>query len=178
MSDYFLGEIRAFAFPWAPRGWAICDGRTMPVQQNAALFSLLGVQFGGDGRTTFNLPDLQGRAPVHLGGQTSLPSAVTKAGRETVTLATSEMPAHSHAFVATTNVATDLKAAGKVLATTPNDMSQPPVLRPIYGSGATTVQLASATLGMTGSSQPHSNMQPFLVVNYCIALQGVYPPRE
>jgi microcystin-dependent protein len=177
MSDYFLGEIRAFSFDWAPAYWAVCDGRIMQIQQNNALYSLLMTQFGGDGRTTFGLPDLQGRVPVHLGGQ-SLPQALTKAGSETVILATAEMPAHNHPFIASTETATQIKPAGNMLATVPADASPTPTVRPIYGNAASNAALAASTIGVAGGGQPHNNMQPFLVVNYCIALAGIYPTRD
>jgi microcystin-dependent protein len=175
MSDFFIGEIRAFSFNWAPAYWAVCDGRIMQIQQNTALYSLLQTQFGGDGRTTFGLPDLQGRAPVHLGGQALQPT-VFKSGAETVNLAATEMPAHNHPFVASTETATQLKPTGNMLATVPADSTS--TVRPIYGSGATSAVLADATIDSAGGGQSHNNMQPFLVVNYCIALAGLYPSRD
>jgi microcystin-dependent protein len=177
MSDYFIGEIRAFSFDWAPVHWAVCDGRLMQIQQNPPLYSLLLTQFGGDGRTTFGLPDLRGRAPVHLGGQ-SLSSSLLKSGSETVTLAMADMPAHNHPFVATTNPATDTKTTGNVLAVAQADLSTAHTPRPLYGSTTTDTTLISSTIESAGGGQAHDNMQPFLVVNYCISLMGLYPTRD
>lgn len=177
----FVGEIRMFSFDFAPKGWAICDGSILSGQQNQALFSLLGNQFsGGDGRTTFALPDLRGRTPVAMGfdGTTNYPVG-TYGGVESVTLGATDLPAHSHNtnvvdadanYVAPLN---NLYANSVATGTYPAMNLYSP--SPAAGSQVT---LNAATVTSAGGGQPHTNMQPFQVMNYCIALQGLYPPRD
>ena len=166
MSDPFLAEIKMVGFNFAPRGWALCDGQLLPIAQNSALFSLLGTTYGGDGRTTFALPDLRGRAPMHVGSGVNLGS---KAGAETVTLTESQLPVHVHQR-ANTDQARSNTPLGNLLsgrARRGKAVWTPPVNR---------VSLGSDTAA--GGGQPHNNMQPYLVLNFCIALQGVFPSRN
>ena len=172
--DPFVAEIRIFGFNFAPRGWAFCNGQLMPIAQNTALFSLLGTTYGGNGQTTFGLPNLQGSAVMHQGqGPGMTPRFLGETGGSAnVALLQSELPPHSHnVTVAATNdaVADRSNATGNVLAK-PIDSSYAP------GGSNTTMNPNSSTLA--GSSAPHNNMQPYLVINFCIALQGVYPPRS
>lgn len=178
----FIGEIRMFSFVWAPRGWAVCNGAQLQIQQNPALYSLLGKQYGGDGVKTFNLPDLRGQVPVGQGQYSDATGAAiyqvgNKSGAETVTLTTAQMPAHSH----TTNVVTtgsgNSPVPGANLLAQPGPYQSNPVIA-IYapkGSNAP-VALAASTISPNGGS-PHTNMQPWAVTNYCIATTGNYPTR-
>jgi microcystin-dependent protein len=172
MADPFVAEIRIFPFNFAPHGWAFCDGQLLPISQNTALFSLLGTTYGGDGKSTFALPDLQGRAPMHpgQGPGLSLYDLGQQSGDETVTLLTSEMPAHNHVLRADT---VDL---GDTNIPNPNATFAQSSGGTLYATSADT-QLGVEALGITGGSQPHTNMQPYLTLNFCIALQGVFPPR-
>lgn len=164
--DPFIGEIKILAFNWAPQGWALCDGSLLSIQQNAALYALLGTQYGGNGSTTFGLPDLRGRAPMHRA--TSATVLGTKGGAETVALDNAGMPAHTHTFaVSSAPGIRSLNNGSCVLASTANDFGAPSAL----------VSLAASTCGPNGSGTPHNNMQPSLVVNYAIAVQGLFPPR-
>lgn len=170
MSDQFVGEIRIFGFNFAPVDWAACDGAIMPISQNTSLFSILGTNYGGNGSTTFGLPDLRGRAVMGpLGGVLNDPQ-----GSSTVSLADAEMPAHSHTAYGDNSRAAATTAGGRLPArfqVTFNqsfintDASPPPAI----------TSLAPQAVGTSGESQPHENMQPFLVMNYCIALQGAWP---
>ena len=174
MTDPFVAEIRIFAGNFAPRGWAFCNGQIMPINQNTALFSLLGTNYGGDGRNTFALPNLQGRAPMHPGQGPGLDwyNLGEMTGSETVTLLTSEMPAHNHAVNVNTRPGDLADPTDHVLARSggPN----------VYQTNASQNQtpMAGNTLAAVGGSQPHNNMQPYLSLNFIIALQGVYPPRS
>ncbi len=165
----FLGAIFMFAGNFAPRGFALCDGQVLPISQNTALFSLLGTTYGGNGQTTFALPDLRGRAPVHAGqGPGLTPYALgEQTGTENVTLQTAQMPQHNHAVNVSTQQTSDV-APGNVPATGGAYATSP-------SSGQS---LAAGTLGEAGGSQPHPNLQPLLVVNFIIALQGIYPSRN
>ena len=167
MDEPFLGEIRPFAFGFPPKGWASCDGQLLPIAQNAALFSLLGTMYGGDGRSTFALPDLRGRAGMHL---SSLHIQGERAGQEGVALTGAQIPLHSHTANCSNVVGTQTSPAGKFWA---QDSDGNVVFN--SAGGAT---MAAAAIGNTGQSQPHPNMQPYLVVNYCIALQGIFPSRS
>jgi microcystin-dependent protein len=172
MTEPFVGEIRMFAGNFAPSGWAYCDGQLLQVSQNDALFSLLGTIYGGDGRTTFGLPDLRGRLPIHHGsglGLTPRPLG-QKSGEENVTLNTNELPSHTHAMKASTAVGTQNNPAGEFLGASPTVR----VFRP----GAPAVPLNAASITSLGGSQNHTNLMPFLCINFIIALFGIYPSRN
>jgi microcystin-dependent protein len=171
--DPFVAEIRINAFNFAPLGWAFCDGQLLPISQNTALFSLLGTAYGGDGKSNFALPDLQGRAPLHPGTGQGLSQYVLgeETGSQNVTLLESEMPAHTHTMKA---------------SALPSDQGAPNSARSMarsvnafaYVSGSPTlVPMSDQAIAPTGSSLPHNNMMPFLTLNFCIALQGVFPQR-
>ncbi|MGE7694704.1 phage tail protein [Lysinibacillus sp. NPDC094177] len=177
MADAYTGEIRIFSGNFAPSGWAFCNGQLMNIQQNPALFSILGVQYGGDGRTTFALPNLIGSAPMNQGEGTGLtPRQVGQVvGAQTVTLLQSQIPAHTHTPKAiqgagTSGDPTDCLWAEGVGA------GRPPKQPSLYDTNPN-VQMNLQALGLTGGSQPHNNMQPFLAMNYIICLQGEFPPR-
>jgi microcystin-dependent protein len=172
MADPFVAEIRIFPFNFAPKGWAWCDGQLLPLSQNTALFSLLGTTYGGNGKSNFALPDLQGRAPMHpgQGPGLSLHDLGETGGSETVTLLESEIPAHSHGMRAYTQDPADLfSPAGNALARSNNGNA--------WGTAANLVNLAPESLAPAGGDQPHNNMQPYLTFYFNIALQGVFPPR-
>lgn len=172
MSEPFVGEIRMFAGNFAPRGWAFCDGQLLAVSQNDALFSLYGTIYGGDGRTTFGLPDLRGRIPLHQGHGPGLSERRlgSKGGAEKVTLTTNQLASHSHDWNGNTATATDAGPQGKVLAT-------PSGLRLFEPAGQDT-DLASSTIANTGGSQSHTNLMPTLCVHFIAALVGIYPSRN
>ena len=173
MADPFVAEIRIYPFNFAPRGWAFCNGQLLPISQNTALFSLLGTYYGGDGRSTFGLPNLQSRAVMHpgQGPGLSLRGLGETGGSDTVTLLQSQIPSHTHALVASNEIGEDRKAVGEAMARSTGG--------PLYGLvPATPVALAPEAVGPAGSSQPHNNLLPYLTLNFCIALQGVFPPRS
>jgi microcystin-dependent protein len=169
----FVAEIRIFPFGFAPTGWAFCNGQIIPLSQNTALFSLLGTTYGGDGKTNFALPDMQGNSPMQpgQGAGLSLHDLGEVGGEQSVTLLESEMPSHPHALTADQRPANlDNPSPLNALArSSPNIYKTP--------TGAATVPLSDLAVGPAGGDQPHNNMQPFLTLNFCIALQGVYPPR-
>ena len=172
MSEPFLGEIRIFGFTFAPKGWALCQGQILPISQNTALFSLLGVTYGGNGTSNFALPDLRGRVPVSFGQgnglQNYLQGEVT--GTESVTLDATQMPSHSHTVEASAAKATAKTPLGAVPGhAKADDYAAAP-------DGTTT--MAAAMIAPTGGDQPHDNLQPLLVMNFCIALQGIFPSRS
>ncbi|MGJ8570399.1 MAG: phage tail protein [Hoeflea sp.] len=174
MSEPFIAEIRIFAGNFAPRGWAFCDGQLLPVSQNTALFSLIGTTYGGDGRATTALPNLQGRAPMHPGRGPGLTSRRLgqRGGVETVTLSEAQMPNHTHTMMADGFPgAFQVPAANRTIARSSGG--------PAYQSNATSnlVNMADATLEPTGGSQAHNNLQPYLTMNFIIALVGLYPSR-
>ncbi|MXV20148.1 phage tail protein [Deinococcus xianganensis] len=171
MSEPFVGEIRIFAGNFAPTGWALCNGQILPISQNTALFSLLGTTYGGDGRTTFGLPNLQGRAPMHWGNGPGLTprNLGESGGAPTATLLTSQMPAHTHTMNAAIDPAESDNPANLALARGSN-------ISPYAPTPNTT--LNPSTLSGQGGNQPHNNMQPYLTMNFIIALQGIYPPRS
>lgn len=176
MSEPFLAEVRPFAFNFAPRGWASCDGQILPINQNQALYSLLGTIYGGDGRVTFALPDLRGRTPVHVGssGAGSPVQLGQRGGEESHVLTVQEMPAHTHTAQATSATPASTAQGGALLA--PTGGGRRP-LTPYGGASATLVPLHTASIGSTGG-QAHNNMQPYVVINFCIALQGIFPSRN
>ena len=168
MSTPFLSEIKIMSFGFAPKGWAFCNGTLLPINQNQALFSLLGTTYGGDGRVNFALPNLQGRVPIHAGSSFTLGSL---GGEVAHTLLTSEMPSHIHtANASSANSSATAKAdpAGNYLGGFNN----------LYNAGGTLTPMSSTIIGNTGGSQPHPNQQPFLVLNFCIALQGIFPSQS
>lgn len=170
----FVGQIQAFGFNFAPRGWAFCDGQMMSISQNTALFSLLGTVYGGDGRTTFGLPDLRGRVSLHQGTGPGLShyNIGQRGGVESVTLTQAQMPAHNHAVQCVSsngNVASPVGALPAAEVAAGAD---------IWSNAAANGQMAATMIASAGGSQPHSNIQPYLVLNWCIALQGLYPSRN
>ena len=173
MSEPFLGEIRMFGGNFAPRGWATCDGQILPIAQNTALFSLLGTTYGGNGTTTFALPDLRGRVPLHVGQGPGLSpySLGESTGTESVTLLTSQMPAHSHPINAT-QTATTSDPNGTVPANEAAGRTA------IYGDRPDGTVMNAGMCGMAGGSQPVPNLQPLLCVTFIIALEGIYPSRN
>jgi microcystin-dependent protein len=172
MADPFVAEIRIFPFNFAPKGWAWCDGQLMPISQNTALFSLLGTTYGGDGRSTFALPDLQGSAPMHPGEGPglSLHDLGETGGSETVTLLQSEMPAHSHTMRAAVSDPADVKIVNPNASFGLSQEAQ------IYQENGD-VLLAPEALAPTGGDQPHNNLMPHLTLSFNIALQGIFPQR-
>lgn len=174
MAEPFIGQIIQAGFNFAPRGYATCDGQLLSIAQNTALFSLLGTTFGGDGRVTFGLPDLRGRVPVHQGQGPGLTNRTMgeMSGTENVTLISSQMPMHNH-LVNVTNVAGALPTpGGNFLA--PSSDSAMSNFRPTADGSALNPQ----SIGLAGGNQPHNNMQPYLVINYCIAMEGIFPSRN
>lgn len=165
MAEPFLSEIRVFSFVFPPKGWALCNGQLLPINQNQALFSLLGTTFGGDGRVNFALPDLQGRVPIHVGSGHTLGE---RGGEQAHTLSISELPSHQHAINATTSQATTgVPGSGVLLATSSGSFA--------YGPPQNLVAMDPSSLANVGGSQAHLNMQPFLTLSMCIALQGIFP---
>ena len=175
MADPFVAEIRIFPFNFPPKGWALCNGQLMPISQNTALFALLGTYYGGDGKSTFALPDLRGSAAMHLGQGQGLSerSLGETGGSETITLSGSEAPAHSHALRASPD---------------PADLTAPGVTRSLAGSQGGNIyapaspappltSMSPQALTLAGGGLPHTNMQPYLTLSFCIALQGIFPPR-
>ena len=173
MADPFVAEIRIFTFNFAPKGWAFCDGQLLPLSQNTALFSLLGTTYGGDGKSTFALPDLQGSAPMHpgQGPGLSLHDLGETGGSETVTLLESEIPSHPHSVVASEVDGNERTLLGQLLA---HGVSISGYQAPSPG---TVTQLAWSAVAPAGGDAPHNNLQPYLTFYFCIALQGVFPPR-
>jgi microcystin-dependent protein len=171
--DPFVAEVRIFPFNFAPKGWAFCDGQLLPLSQNTALFSLLGTTYGGNGKSNFALPDMQGNAPMHpgQGPGLSLHDLGETGGSETVSLLESEIPAHSHGVQAAPSiVAGDSNIApGNAFAKSSQGN--------VYTPAQNLTQMSFQTLAPAGGDQPHNNMQPYLALRYCIALQGVFPPR-
>ena len=172
MGQPYVGEIRMFGGNFPPNGWMLCQGQPLPISENDVLFQLIGTTYGGDGEETFNLPDFQGRTPVHMG---TGPGGITyqigeKAGVETVTLTAQQIPIHTHALVCSTNVAQDTSPANKVLGQA-NGSALP------YVQDSIDAALSNQTVTPIGGSQPHDNMQPYLCINYIISLFGVFPSQ-
>ena len=172
MAQPFLGEIKIISWNFAPKGWAFCNGQLLPINQNQALFSILGTTYGGNGQTTFGLPDFQGRSPYHVGSTLSLGQ---KGGEEAHTLTTSEMPAHNHFPMASTAAGNTVFPAAGSPVVQHNTWATSSV-NP-YASTSNGAMLPGA-VSNTGGSQPHANLQPYLVVNFIIALQGIFPSRN
>jgi microcystin-dependent protein len=168
MSDPFIGEIKLVAFGYAPKGWALCNGQLLPINQNQALFSLLGTMYGGNGQTNFALPDLRGRVPLHVGQRFSQGQVV---GEPAHTLTLSELPQHLHAVSATSaGATTEAPSTSVTLATSAGS--------PAYAPAQNSVVMDAGAFTNTGGSQPHENRQPYLVLFMCIALVGVFPSRN
>ncbi len=163
MAEPFLSEIRIMSFGYAPRGWAMCNGQFLPINQNQALFSLLGTTFGGNGQTTFALPDLRGNVPIHVGSGFTLGQ---KGGEQAHTVTMSEMPLHTHVDQAASIDGTVVIPTGNLLARSASQLYAPP---------NNLTPMSAPTVSNVGGSQAHLNMQPFLVLNFCIALQGIFP---
>jgi microcystin-dependent protein len=163
MAEPFLSEIRIFSFNFPPKGWAFCNGQFLPINQNQALFALLGTTYGGNGQTTFALPDLRGRLSIHEGNGHTLGE---RAGQEAVTITQQTMPTHTHFVQANSANSTDSIPTGRTFARTVGQ---------IYTGPANLETLLPETLTNVGGSQPHTNMMPYLVLNFCIALQGIFP---
>jgi microcystin-dependent protein len=167
MAEPFLAEIRLMSFVFPPKGWALSNGQLLPINQNQALFSLLGTTFGGDGRVNFALPDLRGRVPIHMGSGHTWGE---KGGEQAHTLSIAELPTHTHVLSGTTTTAVNTPTGTSLLAT-----SNP---QQVYTTAASLQAMAPQSTGNTGGSQAHLNMQPFLILSFCIALQGIFPSQN
>lgn len=165
MSDQYIGEIRMFAGNFAPTGWALCNGQLLPINQNQALFSLLGTTYGGDGRVNFALPNLQARVPIHTGSGYTLGQP---GGEQAHTLSIQELPTHTHALMAQPATGTQLPPVNAFLAQASN----------VYRTADNLTALNPGAVGNAGGSQPHTNLQPFLALSFCIALQGIFPSQN
>ena len=163
MAEPFLSEVRIMSFVFAPKGWALCNGQLLPINQNQALFSLLGTTFGGDGRVNFALPDLRGRTPIHVGSGHTLGE---RGGEQAHTLSIAELPTHTHVAQASGTAGNLPTTANNLLATSPSNL---------YSAPTALVALSPSSVTNTGGSQAHLNMQPFLTLSFCIALQGIFP---
>jgi microcystin-dependent protein len=162
MAEPFLSEIRIMSFGFAPKGWALCNGQLLPINQNQALFSLLGTTFGGNGQVNFGLPNLQGKVPIHVGSGHTLGET---GGEQAHTLSIAELPTHTHTLMASSTSGSAPIPTGNVLS----------VVNGLYGSPATLTSLEPTSITNVGGSQAHLNMQPFLTLSFCIALQGIFP---
>lgn len=167
MPEPYLSEIRIMSFNFPPKGWALCNGQLLPINQNQALFALLGTRYGGNGQTNFALPNLRGRVPIHMGSGHTLGEA---AGSTSVTINIQQLPTHMHTLNATNNGADATSPdSSKVMSKAPS---------PMYGSGSSPVAMAAGTVSSVGGSQPHNNMMPYLVLNFIIALEGIFPSQN
>ena len=166
MAQPYVGEVRMFAGNFAPAGWMFCDGQLLPISENETLFQLIGTTYGGDGESTFALPDLRGRLPLHQGNGFILAET---GGAEEITLTVSQIPAHSHPLLASANTALDFAPAGQVFSASSAATVSP------YGSDAPRTTLGAQSVTPVGGSQPHTNLQPYLCVNFIISLFGIFP---
>ncbi len=166
MSEPFLSEIKLVSFNFPPKGWALCNGQLLPINQNQALFALLGTTYGGNGQTNFALPNLRGKVPIHMGGGHTLGEA---AGSTSVTVNIQQLPTHTHPLMGSQTVGDTPVPTNTVLASTPAK---------IYGPPVSLTTLNPANVSSVGGSQPHNNMMPYLVLNFIIALQGIFPSRN
>jgi len=164
MAEPFLSEIRIMSFNFAPKGWAMCNGQLLPINQNQALFSLLGTTFGGDGRVNFGLPNLQGNVPIHVGSGHTLGE---KGGTQSVTVSIAQLPTHTHLEMGSSNTAVNTPTSSSLFG-----VSNP---QQVYGALSAPVAMDPRVIGPVGGSQAHQNMQPFLTLTFCIALQGIFP---
>lgn len=173
MSEPFLAEVRMVGFSFAPRGWAFCDGHVLPISQNQSLYSLLGTTYGGDGRTSFALPDLRGRTPIHVGRSNGGEEhrLGQKSGEETHTLSTNEIPQHTHAFRATNDPSTTDTPGDALVLGGQAGLN-------LYAPFTSPSRMGSGSIADAGGGQAHDNMQPFLALNFCIALRGLFPSRN
>ncbi len=165
MAEPYLSEIRLMSFVFPPKGWALCNGQLLPINQNQALFSLLGTTFGGDGRVNFGLPDLRGRTPIHVGSGHTLGE---RGGEQAHTLSVSEVPTHTHVLSASSSSANTAAPSNTTVLAQSQGVA-------IYGTGTNLAAMNPASVTNVGGSQAHLNMQPFLTINFCIALQGIFP---
>jgi microcystin-dependent protein len=174
MSDCFVGQISLFSFDFAPKGWAQCNGQSIGISQNQTLFALLGVTYGGDGVNSFNLPDLRGRVPIGYGqsAQSGMVALGQMGGSETVTLSPANLPGHSHALSGSTQTATRRIPAGRQFAADSSTNAE------YYAPPGQLTALSPTSIGPTGGNLPHENRQPYLSINYCIALRGLFPSRN
>jgi microcystin-dependent protein len=166
MAQPYVGEIRMFAGNFAPAGWMFCEGQLLPISENETLFNLIGTTYGGDGQSTFALPDLRGRIPIHMGNGFILAET---GGAEEITLTVSQMPAHSHPLLASTNIGNQSDPSGLVLAQTVGALAP-------YIESPPNVNMRPTAVGPVGGSQPHTNFQPYLCINFIISLFGIFPP--
>jgi microcystin-dependent protein len=166
MAQPYVGEIRMFAGNFAPAGWMFCEGQSLPISEYETLFNLIGTTYGGDGQSTFDLPDLRGRVPIHFGNGFTLAET---GGVETVTLTTNQIPAHSHPMLASSGPGTTNAPAGNVTAASPSVT--------LYIQDVTDSNMSAAAVGSTGGSQPHNNFQPYLCVDFIISLFGIFPSQ-
>jgi microcystin-dependent protein len=169
MAQPYVGEIRMFAGNFAPAGWQLCEGQLLPISENETLFNLIGTTYGGDGQSTFAMPDLRGRVPIHFGNGFTL---ADNGGVESVILTTQQIPAHSHAFLATANTATDSTPAAMVPAASASASASP------YGEDAPRSTLSLSSITPIGGNQPHDNFQPYLCINFIISLFGIFPSQS
>ncbi len=172
MSNPYLGEIKLMPYNFAPRGWAFCAGQILAISTNTALFSLLGTTYGGNGQSNFGLPDLRGRVPIHRDQQGIYPQGDME-GEEQVSLSLSQMPAHNHSFMGTSLPGGAVAPGGTQILGAPN-----PATFALYGADSTPTALNPLSISTIGGNQPHNNMQPFLTMQYCIALSGIFPARN
>ena len=170
MGNPYIGEIRMFGGNFAPAGWAFCNGALMPISENDALFTLIGTTYGGDGQETFALPDLQGRTPVHQGSQAGISYVIgEKGGVESVTLTMNQIPVHNHPWIASGAAGTGSDPTGSLIAQHPTAS--------LYAAADPTSPMNAQSVGITGGSQPHDNMQPYLCISYIISLYGIFPQQ-